>query len=392
LPPGDLFVMQVKNNGDPIWLKAYLNRNYPDNFQCGQEIRTCTIAGSTRFLVIGNSDTPSSSNMDIVALLLDIDGNVIWYVQLDSNVHDSCASATVYTDTTGSTTFGICGYRQPGSYGNEDPLFIRLTADLNIIVAREYGIFDHNGISKNDRLLSIQTTADNGFIMAGRSDSHPDSNLQSILVIKTDDNGKPGYIRTFNEMPPNGLDNWGIAIDELPAKPDNFVLTCWRGNNPDYDLGIMGFNKTIHPQWARYLQAGKPTFPCNTDLLGAEMMHDLVAVTDGFVVTGMSDSSQAVPSTSYPGIVVSKFDQEGFIRKNPTPCCTQTYELQDQSYDEHQTIDLERTLVQNEVPNWMPSQYDDTPKAQKICTPGFEMILLLGAIAFMFLIIKKRKK
>ncbi len=391
LPPGDLFVMQVKNNGDPIWLKTYLNLDYTDNYQIGQEIRTCTIDGNTRIFVIGNSDTPTASNMDIIALLLDIDGNVIRYVQLDSNIQDSCASAAVFTDASG-TTFGICGYRNPGSYGREDPLFIRLTSDLTIIVAREYGIFDQNGVSNFDRLLSIQTTSDNGFIMAGRSDSHPDSTLQSVLVIKTDNNGKPGYIKTFNELPPNGLDNWGIAIDELPSKPDNYVLTCWRGDDPDFDLGIMGFNKTIHLQWARYLQAGKPNFPCNTDLLGAEIMFDLIALTDGIIVTGSSDSSQAVPDTHYPGLVISKLDQEGYIRKDPTPCCTKPYELFEKAHDENQTIDLERTLIQYEVPDWMPSHYNDTPKSKKICTPGFETLILISAIAIMFLILKKHKK
>jgi hypothetical protein len=392
LPPGDVYVMQVDDSGTPLWLKAYLNLINPNNYQGGTAIRSWTIGGDTRLLVIGTSNTPLSINLDIIALLLDINGNVVQYVQLDGNVDEGAYAAAIHTDTTGSTTFGICGFQNPGAYGQRDPLFIKLNANLDILYTREYGIFDQNGVSHDDRLNSIQTTDDEHFIMCGTSYSHPSSNLASVLVIHADIDGKPLWIRTYNEMPPNGRDNRGIAIDEFPALPDHFVLTCIRGADPDYDLGIMGVNKTLNLEWARMLQAGKPNHPCNTNLNGAELTFDLMALTDGFILTGMSDSTEAVPNTNFPGAVVCKFDDEGYIRKTPTPCCTQDYELFEYLHDEHQTIDLERIQVQYEVPDWMPSYYDDSPKSQKICTPGFETIVLLGAVAVMFLFMRKRLK
>jgi hypothetical protein len=392
LQPGDVYVMQVNNVGDPIWLKAYKNLNHPENYQIGLEIRTCIIDGITQFFVAGSSDTPTPSNLDIIALMLDIDGNVIHYVQLDGNVDEKANAAAVQFDTSGVYSFAICGFQNPGIYGQIDPIFVELDDNLNILFARQYGIFDQNGNSQNDWLTSIQTTSAQEYIMCGSSYSHTGSNLESILVIRADDDGKPKWMRTYNEMPPNGRDNRGMAIDELQGLPDFYVLTCIRGQDPDYDLGIMGVNKTLHRLWARMLQAGKPNFPCNTNLNGVEKTFDLRGLMDGFVLTGLSTSTEAVPNTNFPGAVVCRFDDEGYIRKNPTPCCTVEYELDEDVYDEHEEISLERTLVQYEVPEWDPSFYDDTPKVRKICTPGFEAILFLGAISVIFVIIRKRRQ
>jgi hypothetical protein len=391
-PPGDIFVMQVNSVGDPIWLKAYINLNHPDNYQYGKEIRTCNIDGDIRFIVIGTTHTPTYSDYDFVALLLDINGDVVRYVQFDSNVDDFAPSVAIHTDPAALTSFGICGSRRTGSYGMIDPFFLLLNDDLDIVIAREYGIINQGGDSNDDSLSCIRSTSNGEFIMCGTSESHPGSKLKSVLIIRATPKGKPLWMRTFNEMPPNGLDNVGIAIDELPSVPAHFVLTCIRGAEPDYDLGIMGTNKSLNLLWARFLQAGKPNFPCNTYLLGAEIMHDLYAIDDGFLVTGYSNSAEAVPDTAFFGGVVCKFDEDGYIRKNPSPCCTETYSLDSYVHDEYENLTFERSLVQYDVPDWTPTEYDDMPKTQKICTPGFESILLFSAIAVLVYLIQKRKK
>lgn len=127
------------------------------------------IGGSSSSGISGNKSQPTIGTVDYWVVKLNADASIEWEKTISGNLADSFSTLVETNDggflIGGSSSSDNFYDKSQNSQGNLDYWIVKLDANGTILWDKTFGG------SANDMLIDIQTTEDNGFIIAGYSSS-----------------------------------------------------------------------------------------------------------------------------------------------------------------------------------------------------------------------------
>ena len=175
----DYWVLKLDANGNVVWQKTYGSSSY-------DYARSIQETSDNGFIVAGYTAYSSGYDSDYWVLKLDANGNVVWQKTYGGFAYDYASSIQETSDN----GFIVAGYTYSYGAGGTDYWVLKLDANGNVIWQKTYGG------SSFDEVSSIQETSDNGFIVAGSTDSYG-AGSDDYWVLKLDANGNVVWQKTY---------------------------------------------------------------------------------------------------------------------------------------------------------------------------------------------------
>ncbi|HKR04125.1 MAG TPA: T9SS type A sorting domain-containing protein [Bacteroidia bacterium] len=177
----DVYLIKTDANGDTVWTKTLGS--------VGGFARSVQQTVDSGYVIVGWTDSPGGgpSNSDIYVIKTDANGNVLWS-KIFGGSDGEWASSVQQTADWGYIIVATT-YSFGGAGGNsQDIYFIKMDANGNLIWTK---IFRRIG---QDVGLSVQQTADGGYVIAGYT---VNSSGGGVCLIKTDANGDTLWTKTY---------------------------------------------------------------------------------------------------------------------------------------------------------------------------------------------------
>lgn len=202
----DIWVLRLKVDGSIVWQKTYGSTGLENTYA----VRQTTDGG---FIIAGQANKfnldPSSGYQYAVLLKLDANGAVTWQYAYGGN-------GITYVYAIENTTEGgyiFAAYSDAFGDGDQDVWIVKLDTDGSILWQKTYGG------TGDDRAFSISRTRDNGYIIAGDTDSFGAGGLDE-WIFKIDGQGEILWQRTFG----GGLDDSSHAYSSAICADDSVVV------------------------------------------------------------------------------------------------------------------------------------------------------------------------
>lgn len=166
---GDIFVIKLDRDGDVLWIKTYGGKSK----EYGQSITTTSDGG---VLIIGSTSSNDGDfegmkkgELDICAIKLDTDGELLWKKTFGGSKADYGSSIVTTTDggvlITGTTSSNDGDFVGEKHGGRMDVVVIKLDRDGNVMWMKTFG-------GTSDEIgRSITTTSDGGILITGGASS-----------------------------------------------------------------------------------------------------------------------------------------------------------------------------------------------------------------------------
>ncbi len=198
----DIYLIKTDSNGDTLWTRTYGKSGW----ESGYSVRQTNDNG---YIITGSTDI-EAGNTDVYLIKTDTNGDTLWTKTYGGSFHDRGHSVQ-QTNDNGYIIAGFTDY----SSGAIDACLIKTDENGDTLWTKTYG---GNTL---DWACSVQQTNDNGYIIAGFTNSFGNSN--DIYLIKTDENGNvflgvDNIIRSIKLVqiypnPNNGIFNLKIEKD-----------------------------------------------------------------------------------------------------------------------------------------------------------------------------------
>jgi hypothetical protein len=203
----EFWVLKLDPSGNIAWQKSYGGKNTDQ----GYAIRQIKDNG---YIAVGTTKSFGAGNYDYWILKLDSGGNLIWQKAYGGEKAD-IASSVIETADGG---YLVSGTTESFGQGKQDALVMKLDASGKIMWQKVYGG------KQNDTLVSVGSTGDEGYILAGSTDSCGVGKID-VLVIKTDESGSTGNPSVFfTQGYASVSDTSGqIAIPKVKTIPADFL-------------------------------------------------------------------------------------------------------------------------------------------------------------------------
>ncbi len=181
--PRYLYLVKTNANGDTLWTKLH-GGNYPDAYFVGNCLLT-TDAGE--FIIAGQA--PGGPG-DATPFLFGANslGTIIWERDFGTSNVSGYSFSVNHTDNGG---FIVTGDAYDWTIGHRDVYLVRTNPNGTKRWAKVFGG------SKNDIGHSVVQTYDDGFIIAGSTNSFSSDGKQDIYIVKTDSAGDTLWTNTY---------------------------------------------------------------------------------------------------------------------------------------------------------------------------------------------------
>ena len=211
---GNAFIVKYNSGGDTLWTRVF--NAYPN--EIGMRIVESSDGG---FVVACSGTTGTVGTENILVLKTSIDGDLLWTKEIGGAGNEE-AYGLVATSDGG---FVISGFTTSFGSGDADAYLVKLNDSGTQLWSRNYG-----GLL-DDRAISLATTRDGGFIVAGDTKSFRDS--CDIFLFKTDMNGNLLWSKTFGNTDYIESPGWIVTC------PDGgFAITGWKQKIGSEDADI----------------------------------------------------------------------------------------------------------------------------------------------------------
>ena len=181
------------------------------------------IAHDNNYLLVGSTENAGAGNKDILLLKTTTDGNVIWSKTYGGG-NDDYPSLVIRTADLG---YAILGITYSFGSGNKDIYLLKLDGNGNVIWSKCYGG------PNEERGLIIHQTFDNGYIIAGSTESYGFGS-KDAYVLKVDESGNVEWTTVMGgELSDTNLDIKPVA--------DGYILA---NAISSYGIGGYDFNVT----------------------------------------------------------------------------------------------------------------------------------------------------
>ena len=197
---------------------------------------------------------------DMYVMKIDENGNKILEKIISGDYNDYLYSVLEVSDG-----YVLAGFKfDQFSAGKSDIFIIKIDKEGNTVWEKKYGGDDY------DYVYSLIKTPDNGFIMAGRTESYGDGE-SDVYVIKIDKDGNKIWERTY------GGSDYDCAYSIIETSDNEFVIAGYTysygdGGSDVYVIKIDGNGNKI---WERTYGGVKDDYG-----------YDVVKGEDGYIVTG----------------------------------------------------------------------------------------------------------
>jgi uncharacterized delta-60 repeat protein len=256
------------------WAMTYDGHDHYDSASSVQE----TSDGG--YIVAGWTQYPGSDQHDFWVLRLASDGRTTWENSYDRTDYDY-ASCIQQTADDGYIVAGRSGVSSGGPY---DFWVLKLNPDGHIdgdgSIAWQK---TYDADSGDDYAYSIQQTADDGYIVAGKTSSALSSD--DFWVLKLDDNGDIAWQKTYG-----GADK-DIAYSIQQTTDDGYIVAGYTGSSGagDYDFWVLKLNPDGDPSGDGSIAWQKTYGGTQRDIASS-----IQETTDGgYVVAGRTQSFSA---------------------------------------------------------------------------------------------------
>ncbi|MCX6291992.1 MAG: T9SS type A sorting domain-containing protein [Bacteroidetes bacterium] len=302
-----LLLMMVKTNASAqiIFQRTYGIGLYNE----GRSVKPTFDGG---YIIAGSESDAGNGSSDVYLLKIDSLGNFMWHKTFGGSNIDRGYAVEQLNDS----GYAIAGYTNSFGSGGYDGYLIRTNKNGDTIWTKTYGTNDW------DFILSMKTTMDGGFILAGYTYGNLAGNATPYLVktdslgnitwIKTPDMSDDVFIQSVALFPGGGFAVAGYRVNQSDGNENMFVSrltnsgdTIWTktiGNTIAYehansidvnfsDSSIIaaGYSKDIasgnYDDYLVKLDAnGNLSFLSLFPQPGEEMINDIHGLASGFIV------------------------------------------------------------------------------------------------------------
>ena len=176
----NLWLFRTAKNGDLIWNKTF-GGNSDDEAAAGKQ----TLDGG--FIAAGYTSSFGAGAKDVFVVRTDSAGNEVWSRAFGGTSDEEAYALEVLPDG----GFIIACATSSATAGSRDGWLIRLTSAGNILWDKKFG-----GLS-TDGFRGLQRTSDNGFILTGWTASDGAGVLGNAWLVKTDSSGNILFNKNF---------------------------------------------------------------------------------------------------------------------------------------------------------------------------------------------------
>ncbi len=291
----DFYLVRTDVNGDTLWTRFYGGSNDDVAYAVQQTSDSGFIlAGSTSSYGLGSSDT--------YIIKTDATGDTIWTKFYGGNGSESGQSIQQTNDNgyivAGSTlSFGV---------GKWDMHLIKTDPNGDTIWTKTYGG------AEDDFAYSVQQTNDNGFIIAGATNSFSSGTEPDVYLVKTDSIGDTIWTKTYG----GPLNDFSYSVQQTNDNGYIIVGTTYMGTKRD--VFLIKTDAAGDTLWTR-------TFGSTETEIGYSVMQ---TNDNGYIIGGSNNSLTSgvfdvyLIKTTADGILTSLFDPiipgELSIYPNPT--------------------------------------------------------------------------
>lgn len=195
-----------------IKLDSNLTRTWEKTFG-GEEQDECStvqVCSDKGYLLAGSTNSFGAGGKDFWTIKLDEQGNKIWDKTFGGEGNDVALSAQQTEDE----GYVVAGYTDSFGAGNNDFWIVKTDKQGNKIWDKTFGGIDY------DQSFSIQETKDGGYITAGYSFSYG-AGWSDVWVIKLDKDGNKIWDKTYGDKG----DEWAYSIKE--TYDDGYIIAGW---------------------------------------------------------------------------------------------------------------------------------------------------------------------
>lgn len=192
----DVFAVKIDPNGNVLWEKTFggaLN-----------EFGNTIIESPSGYLIGGSTESFGLGDQDAYLIKVDVNGNLLWSKSYGGNYAEEIQSIIRTSDN----GFALVGYTESYGAGFADVLLTKIDSLGQLSWSVEYGGSDY------EYGESLLQTSDQGFIMAGYSNSFFTGD-NDIYLIKTDEIGQSSCKMTnsnLTQTDPNTIENIPISF------------------------------------------------------------------------------------------------------------------------------------------------------------------------------------
>lgn len=197
----DFYLIKTDSAGDTIWTKTYGGSDYDRAFSVLQT--------PDSGYVIGGYTRIGTSNHDFCLFKIDRDGGMVWIRTYGGNRDDYCYSVQQTFDG----GYILAGYTTQETYWH-NVYIVKTDSDGLVSWSRIFGG------DRNDYAYSIQQTEDGGYIIAGWTNSGLLDRYDALLV-KTDPAGNTSWARNYG----GSEDDYAYMVKI--TQDNGFILAGW---------------------------------------------------------------------------------------------------------------------------------------------------------------------
>jgi len=266
----DFYLVKTNANGDTLWTQHY---DVDNGVDMGRYVYQTTDGG---YIIVGTTMSMVTYTVNAYVIKTNSFGDTLW----TQTYGDSGYCNGMSIEQTSDDGYIIAGYISypptPNDFylvktndsgdtlwtrnygGSEDDMAysVRQTADNGYIIAGKTGNFFTNedntlwtrtyGESAHDVALSIQQTTDNGYIIVGYSGLEYDYN--DCYVVKTDANGDIIWTQTYG-----GVNTTEYASSVQQTFDGGYIIAGWTGSadSDDYDVYLIRLDALGDTLWTR---------------------------------------------------------------------------------------------------------------------------------------------
>ena len=224
------YLIKANSNGDILWSKTFQSLYMVGDL--GQDVRQ-THDGGYALLRVSYLAAQYAS-----LIKTDAAGDTLWIRHL----HETLATAFSFEQTSddGFIIVGDHGNHSIGAIDTVNALLVKISSDGDVVWSKSYG-----GL-KNDVGYSVEQTNDNGYIMTGSATSFG-SDSTDVYLVKTDAAGDTLWTRRYGG-PGN---DWGVTVKQTS---DNGYIVAGNTNSfgaGGYDICLLKTNNNGNILWSK---------------------------------------------------------------------------------------------------------------------------------------------
>jgi hypothetical protein len=175
----DAYLIRTDSLGDTLWTEAYGGADFEFAYSVSQ-------TADKDYIIVGSTDTYGSGGWDVYLIKADSLGDTLWTKTYGGSYSEEGWSIALTSDG----GFMIVGWTDSLIAGADDVLAIKVDSLGNIQWTKTYGGSD------NERAWCVSQTTDDGYIIAGYTDSFG-AGGNDLYLIKTDSLGDTIFTQTY---------------------------------------------------------------------------------------------------------------------------------------------------------------------------------------------------